>query len=205
MRLSLFALLCVLPLSQGWAAQTITIAALGDSLTAGLGLAAADAFPVQLEKKLIADGYAVKIINDGVSGDTTAGGVARTPMVVAQKPAIVLIELGANDLLLAVPPAEIKKNFVLMMSQFRKANIRMFLIGQKAPFLTLGKKYADEYNGIYTDMAKRYDVPLYPWFLDGAYGNAALMQGDGSHPNPAGVAKIVTLVAPQIEKMLTKP
>ena len=189
--------------SQGSAADTTTIAAFGDSLFSGYGLQPEDAFPAQLERKLKADGYNVTVINDGISGDTTGGGVSRVDQVIAQRPDIVMLSLGGNDLLRAFPPDVTRKNLDDIMAKIKQANIRMLLIGQKAP-LTLGAAYANAFNAIYLDLAKQYGAGLYPFFLEGVYGKADLMQPDGVHPTREGVAVMVNNIYPLVTPGLKK-
>jgi len=193
---------CLL-LSQGYAAQTTTIAAFGDSLFTGYGLSDEDSFPSQLEQKLRADGYAITMINDGVSGDTTAGGVSRVDQVIAQKPDIIMLDLGGNDLLRAVPPAETRKNLETIMEHIKQAHIRTILIGQKAP-LTLGAAYASAYNSLFPDIAASYGAVLYPFFLEGVYNHPELMQADGVHPTKDGIVIMVNSLYPLITAGLKK-
>ncbi len=188
--------------SQSWAAAN-TIAAFGDSLFSGYGLAAEDSFPAQLERRLKADGYDVTIINNGVTGETTAGGVGRVDQVVAQKPDIILVEFGANDLLQRVQPAEVRKNLETIMSRIKQANIRMMLIGMKAPF-TAGPAYADAYNALFPELATTYGAGFYPFFLEGVYGKPELMQPDTVHPTKEGIAVMVANMYPLVTSGLRK-
>lgn len=192
-----------LSLSQVRAAETTIIAVLGDSLTAGYGIALQDAFPAQLESKLMKEGYNVKVLNHGVSGDTTAGGLARVEYVLKQNPHIVIIELGGNDLLRGVPPADIKKNLDAMMLRFQQTGIGMILAGQKAPF-TIGAQYAEAYNALFSELAAKYKAVFYPFFLEGVYDQPGLMQSDGVHPNKEGVTALVEAIYPTVQKVIKK-
>lgn len=183
-----------LPLSQGRAADTIVIAAFGDSLFSGKGVAADESFPAQLQKRLQKDGYNVRVINYGISGDTTAGGVSRVDSIIRQRPHFVLLGLGANDLLRAVPPAETRKNLDIIMSRIHQAGgIRIILTTMQAP-LTLGAQYANAYNGIYPELAGTYRATITPFLLAHVFGNPQYMQADGAHPNKDGVLVMVNNV-----------
>jgi acyl-CoA thioesterase-1 len=203
MRRLLLCLLLSLPLSQASAEDTTVIAAFGDSLFAGLGVAPESAFPAQLERKLKADGYYVKVINDSISGDTTEGGAARIESVLAQKPDIVIVELGSNDMLRALPPQEVGTNLDQILSRFNKAGIKIIVAGQKAP-LSFGLHYAADYNPIFCDLAKKYNSACYPVILEGVYEHTELMQADGMHPNADGAKVIVDKMYPLITKLLKK-
>jgi acyl-CoA thioesterase-1 len=179
----------------------IIVAVYGDSLAAGFGLPPEDAMPAQLQAKLRMDGIAAKVLNDGVSGDTTAGGLSRLDAVLAQKPSIVVIVLGGNDLLRALPVATIHDNLDTIMARFHKAGVKMLLMGQRAP-ASLGMTYDASFNAMYAELASKYNASLYPVYLAGAYGNSALMQQDGIHPNRDGVAFIVSRFEPQIKQLI---
>jgi acyl-CoA thioesterase-1 len=194
-------LLWSLPLSQGHAQDTTVIAAFGDSLFAGLGIAPEDAFPARLEAKLNADGYHVRVINDGISGDTTAGGVARIDGVLAQKPGIVIIELGANDLLRGEPVLQVRANLEAILSRFHEAGIKMLVVGQKAP-ISFGLQYAAGFNPIFCELAKKYNAGCYPLYLEGVYGHQDLMQDDGIHPNAQGVKVVLDKMYPYVTRLL---
>jgi acyl-CoA thioesterase-1 len=211
MRTRLFLLLILLlpPISyanadtkkQADISSPIIVAVYGDSLAAGFGLPPEDAMPAQLQAKLRMDGIAAEVLNDGVSGDTTAGGLSRLDTVLAQKPSIVVIVLGGNDLLRALPVATIRDNLDTIMARFHKAGVKMLLMGQRAP-ASLGMTYAASFNAMYAELASKYNASLYPVYLAGAYGNAALMQQDGIHPNRDGVAFIVSRFEPQIKQLI---
>jgi len=191
------------PLSQGRAADTIVIAALGDSLFSGFGIAAGESFPAQLEQRLKGDGYSVSVVNYGISGDTTAGGVNRVDAIIQQKPYMILLGLGANDLLRGVPPAETRKNLDAIMARIHKAGIKMILTTMQAP-LTLGVQYAEAYNGMYPELAGTYGATMTPFLLAHVFGNPQYMQADGAHPNKDGVLVMVNNVYQTVATSLPK-
>jgi len=168
---------------------------LGDSLTAGYGLAASEAFPVQLEKALQQSGYNVTVVNAGVSGDTSAGGLARLEWALADAPQVVVVELGGNDALRGLPPEVTFDNLDAILERLKAANVRVILAGMKAP-RNLGEDYTAAFDQIYPELATKHDVSFYPFFLDGVALDPALNQADGIHPNATGVGVIV-------ERMLT--
>lgn len=171
-------------------AEVIRVLALGDSLTAGLGLSEADGFTAQLEAALRAKGYDVRVLNAGVSGDTTAGGLERLDWALADQPDLAIVELGSNDMLRAVDPAVVRANLDRILARLGEAKVPTLLAGMLAA-PNLGRAYGDAFNAIYPDLAQRHGVPLYPFFLDGVATQAALNQADGIHPNAAGVKVIV--------------
>lgn len=179
------------------AAEPMRILAFGDSLTSGFGLPDADSFPSQLERALIASGENVKLINGGVAGDTSAGGLARLDWTLADKPDLVLLEFGANDGLRGLDPAATRKNIAAMLTRLAQDKIPTLLIGMKAP-RNLGTDYVAAFDPLYEDLARQFQVPLDPFYLDGVAGDPALNQSDGIHPNAAGVAVIVKRMAPEV-------
>jgi acyl-CoA thioesterase-1 len=185
------------------AAAKKKILVFGDSLTAGLGVSYDKAFPAQLEQKLRADGYAVKVINAGVSGDTTSGGLARLDWTLQQNPDYVILELGANDMLRAVGPALTKSNLDKMLGTLQQKKIPVLLAGMKAT-TNLGDKYVTTFDDIYPALAKKYPVIYYPFFLDGVALHRDLLQDDGMHPNTNGVAVIVSKILPSVKTLLKK-
>lgn len=174
-----------------------TLAVLGDSLAAGYGVAAADSFPVRLEAALRAGGADCAVLNAGVSGDTSAGGLARLDWVLADRPTHLLIELGGNDALRALPVEQLRANLDRIIRTAKERGVRVLLAGMLAP-PNLGRAYADAFKAVYADLAAERDVPFYPFFLDGAILQPGLMQPDGIHPNARGVAAIVERMAPAI-------
>jgi len=202
--ISLAANLVLAPL-HGLAADPArpVVVALGDSLTAGLGLPQDQSFPAQLEKALKAKGHDVTIANAGVSGDIAANGLDRFDWSVTPEASAVIVEFGANDALQGLPPEATKKALEEIIKRLQAKNLPVLLAGMEAP-RNLGKDYVEEFSAIYRDLAQRYNVVFYPFFLDGVALNAGLMQGDGMHPNAKGVAKIVEGIMPKVEELLAK-
>lgn len=180
------------------------ILALGDSLTAGYMLNPGDAFPAKLEAALRAKGYDVRLINAGVSGDTTAGGRARLNWALADKPDRAIVELGANDALCGIDPARVRDNLDAILSELTARGVDVFLAGMIAPCDT-GSAYAEGFNAIYPSLQKKFRVPLYPFFLDGVLEQPAFTFYDGLHPTAAGVDVIVAGILPHIEQWLGTP
>jgi acyl-CoA thioesterase-1 len=178
-------------------ASACKLTVLGDSLAAGYGVAESEAFPVRLEAALRAQGVDCAVINGGVSGDTSAGGAARLDWVLADAPTHLLIELGGNDALRALPADELRKNLASIIERAKARGVEVMLAGMLAP-PNLGRTYGEAFAGVYTGLAQSYDVPLYPFFLDGAVLDRTLMQPDGIHPNAQGVEVIVARIAPSV-------
>jgi len=183
------------------AADPIRILALGDSLTAGYGLAPEDAFTAQLERALQDRGYDVEVLDAGVSGDTTAGGRARLDWALADDPDMVLVELGANDALRGIDPAEARRNLAAILERLNAEGLPTLLAGMYAP-RNYGADYAEAFDAIYPDLAEAYDVHLYPFFLEGAATDPDLNQADGIHPNAAGVEVIVENIVPHVVEVI---
>jgi acyl-CoA thioesterase-1 len=181
--------------------QPVTLVAFGDRLTAGYGLKASEAFPAQLQMALQAKGYKVTIVNAGVSGDTTAGGLERLAWTLQPKPDGVILELGANDALRGVDPKETRANLDKMLAVLISKNIDVLLAGMKSP-TNWGPDYAKEFDAIYPDLAAKYHVALYPFFLEGVALDRAYTQPDGLHPTAKGVAEIVKRILPDVEAQL---
>jgi acyl-CoA thioesterase-1 len=175
----------------------LKIIAFGDSLVAGFGLAADAAFPAVLEKTLRAEGYHVTVVNAGVSGDTASGGQARLDWALGDGADGVILELGANDMLRGVDPAVTKAALDAILDELKERNIKVLIAGMKAAS-SLGQDYKTRFDAIYPALAKKYDAPLYPFFLEGVAGEPALKLGDGLHPNPAGVERIVKGILPGV-------
>jgi acyl-CoA thioesterase-1 len=175
----------------------VTVLALGDSLTAGYGLEQDESFPAQLEKALLAAGYAVKVVNAGVSGDTSAGGLARIQWALADRPQIVVVELGANDALRGLDPAQTHANLDQIIARLNQAGCRVILAGMQSP-RNLGPDYNNTFDQIYPNLAKRYDLLFYPFFLEGVATDPDLNQVDGIHPNSSGVRLIVKGLQPLV-------
>ena len=187
--------------SHAAAARTLRLVALGDSLTAGLGLAPGKAFPDRLEAALRAKGWDVKVINAGVSGDTAADGLARYEWAVPPDADALIIELGANDMLRGLKPEATKATLAAILDKARAAHLPTLLAGMRAA-PNLGPEYADQFSAIYPALAKAYDVPLYPFFLDGVAGDPKLNQPDGLHPTADGVEVIVQKILPSVEALM---
>jgi acyl-CoA thioesterase I len=187
--------------SHAAAARTLRLVALGDSLTAGLGLAPGKAFPDRLEAALRAKGWDVKVINAGVSGDTAADGLARYEWAVPPDADALIIELGANDMLRGLKPEATKATLAAILDKARAARLPTLLAGMRAA-PNLGPEYADQFSAIYPALAKAYDVPLYPFFLDGVAGDPKLNQPDGLHPTADGVEVIVQKILPSVEALM---
>ncbi|MGW8313119.1 MAG: arylesterase, partial [Desulfuromonadales bacterium] len=179
--------------------ETVTrLLVLGDSLAAGYGLAPEEAFPAQLEKALQQAGYRVSVINAGVSGDTTAGGLSRLSWTMSSDPQLVIVELGGNDALRGLPPEETRANLDAILEYLTSTGIKVILAGMRSP-LNLGKDYTTAFDQIYPQLASKYQVAFYPFFLEGVALDAKLNQPDGIHPNAAGVKEIVTRFLPVVE------
>ncbi len=183
------------------AEQAFSIVAFGDSLTAGYGLAREDAFTTRLEQRLKANGLNVEVVNAGVSGDTSKGGLSRIDWSVPDGSGLVIVELGANDALRGISPAETAKNLDAILARLRQRGIAVLLTGMLAP-PNMGKDYEAAFNAIYPKLAEKYDVELYPFFLDGVVADAKLNQADGIHPNAAGTAVIVERLLPMVDKLV---
>lgn len=171
--------------------------AFGDSLTAGYGLPDGESFTAQLERALIGQGFDIEVINAGVSGDTTSSGLDRLEWALGDNPDFVILELGANDGLRAIDPALTRANLDKMLAILTERDLPTLLTGMYAP-PNLGRDYGEAFNAIYPDLAAQYDVPLYPFFLDGVATVAELNQADGIHPNAQGVAVIVERLLPDV-------
>jgi acyl-CoA thioesterase-1 len=186
------------------AANPPTVAVLGDSLTSGYGLPQNQAFPARLEAALKAKGLDVRVINAGVSGDTSAGGLSRVDWTMADKPDLVIVELGANDALRGIDPKSTEANLDAILAKVKQSGARVLLAGMLAP-PNYGRDYDEAFKGIYPRLAAKYDVPLYPFFLDGVAAEPRLNQADGLHPNADGVEVVVQRILPYVEKALAAP
>ncbi len=182
-------------------AEQKKILVFGDSLVAGYGIPLEKAFPAQLEKKLQALGYAVAVINAGVSGDTTSGGLTRLEWTLAQKPDFVILELGANDMLRAVDPAVTRENLRKMLDILKAKKIPVLLAGMKAT-PNLGDEFVKSYAAMYKALAKQYHAVYYPFFMEGVTTHADLVQEDGLHPTAEGVVVVVDNMLPAVKKLL---
>jgi acyl-CoA thioesterase-1 len=182
-------------------AKTLQIVAFGDSLTAGYNLPADAAFPNVLERALRKDGFDVAIANAGVSGDTASAALERLDWSVPDGTDLVIVELGANDMLRGVDPTVTRKALDEIVSRLQKRGIKVMLAGMLAA-PNLGRDYSGQFAAVYSGLAKQYDVPLYPFFLAGIIGKPELHLPDGLHPNAAGVEVLVRTMLPSIETVL---
>jgi acyl-CoA thioesterase I len=194
-----FFLLCLsfLPLR----ADTITLLALGDSLTAGLGLDAPQAFPARLEAALKAKGHDVAVMNGGVSGDTAAQGAARLDWSLTDEVDGVLVELGANDALRGLPVAQAEAALDDILGKLKAKNLPILVLGMRAP-PNLGPDYGAAFEAMFPKLAAKHNAALYPFFLEGVAADAKLNQADGIHPNAQGVDEIVERLLPSVEALL---
>jgi acyl-CoA thioesterase-1 len=182
-------------------AEPVTILALGDSLTAGLGLDVSAAFPARLEAALKAKGHDVVVINAGVSGDTVAQGAARLDWALSEDVDAVIVELGANDALRGLDPAQAEAALGEIAGKLRDRQLPVLIAGMRAP-PNLGPGYAASFEGMYGRVAAQHQALLYPFFLEGVAADPKLNQADGLHPTPEGVEVIVAGLLPSAEALL---
>ncbi len=199
---ALFWAISIVVAPSAWA-KTVKIVGFGDSLMAGYQLAQSDAFPAKLEAALKNRGFDVTINNAGVSGDTTTSGLARLDWSVPDGTDAVLLELGANDALRGLSPEKTRQNIDTIITRLQERNIAVLLVGMLAP-PNMGAEYAERFNPIYPELSQTYDVPLYPFFLDGVAAEPGLDIGDGMHPNPKGVDIMVSRFLPHAEALIKK-
>ncbi len=183
--------------------KPLKLVAFGDSLTAGYQLPPPDSFPGQLERALKAKGHAVTIINAGVSGDTTAAGLERLQWSVPEGTDAVVLALGANDAMRGLDPGQAKANLDRMIQMFKVQGANVLLVGMYAP-RSMGDAYVKSFDGLYAELAKKHDVPLYPFFLDGVALKPGLNLADGIHPNAKGVAVMVEKIMPSVEALIAR-
>ena len=192
------ALVLVLGVLLARGAEAVTVVAFGDSLTAGYGIAdASQHFHARLEQSLKAAGVDAKVINAGVSGDTTAAGLARLDWSIPDGVDLVILELGANDALRGIQPAVTQANLDAMLAKLAARKIPVLLAGMLAP-PNLGSQYGSLFNTIFPRLSEKFAVPLYPFFLDGVAAQPPLLQNDGMHPKPEGVEVIVRNITPYV-------
>jgi acyl-CoA thioesterase-1 len=177
------------------------IVAFGDSLTAGLGVAAEEAYPARLQRRLDEQGLRYRVINAGVSGDTTAGGVRRVDWVLKSRPDLVILELGGNDGLRGLNLDETKANLERIIKRCQDASVTVILAGMKLP-PNYGGEYTKGFEAIYPALAKQYRLTLIPFFLDGVAGSASLNQADGIHPTREGYRIIADKVMETVKPLL---
>ena len=177
------------------------VVAYGDSLTAGYQLPQADGFAPKLQAALRAQGHDLTVMNAGVSGDTSTGGLARLDWTMGDGADAVILELGANDMLRGVDPTIVKANLAKIIAKLKARNMKVLLCGMMA-MPSMGKPYVDAFNAIYPALAKQYDVPLYAFFLDGVMGDKSQHLPDGVHPNAKGVDTMVARILPSVDSLL---
>ena len=184
-------------------AETVKILALGDSLTAGYGLGPGDGFVDILQSHLDAKGFDVTLINAGVSGDTTKGGLARLDWALFDEPQKAIVALGGNDMLRGLSPEQSYDNLRAILQKLKDENIDVLLAGMLAP-ANMGADYQAEFDAIYPQLADEFDVIFYPFFLEGVALDPALNQPDGLHPNKAGVSVMADKITPYIQALIEK-
>jgi acyl-CoA thioesterase-1 len=190
--------LAIVQVASGAAANdACRIAVLGDSLATAYGLAIEEGFPAELERRLRAEGFDCVVLDAGVGGDTTAGGLARLDWALADQPSHVIVELGGNDALRGLPPEQMEQNLDAIVGRLREQGVAVLLAGMLAP-PNLGRAYGEAFEAAFARVAERHDVVLYPFFLDGVAGNPELNQPDGIHPTAAGIAVIVERILPTV-------
>ena len=180
------------------------IAVIGDSLTAGLGVAAGDSYPALLEARLRREGYRYRVVNAGVGGDTTAGGLRRIDWVLKNKPEIVIVALGANDALRGLSVAATRSNLAGIVARVRASGARVLLAGMRAP-PNYGEPFVRDFDGVFPAVARESGVAFMPFLLDGVAAVPALNQADGIHPNPAGQQAIADRMWPYLKPLLVRP
>jgi acyl-CoA thioesterase-1 len=189
--------------SDAWAENPVKIVALGDSLTAGYGLGQSDAFPAKLQRALRAKGLAVEIVDAGVSGDTSTGGLSRLDWSVPEGTDAVIVELGGNDALRGIDPKLTRTALDTILRRLKDRKIEVLLCGMRAP-PNLGPEYARAFDAIFPALAAEHGVMFYPFFLEGVAADSKLNLRDGIHPNPAGIDAIVKGVLPQVEELIAR-
>lgn len=179
------------------------IVALGDSLTAGLGLASSQAWPALVQARLDAEGYEYEVVNAGVSGDTSAGGRRRLDWALDGDVKVLVLELGANDGLRGLSPADMQANLDAIITEARARGIAVLLCGMEAP-PNFGREYTEEFRAVFRSLAEEHDVAFVPFFLQGVAGTASLNQDDGVHPNVEGARLVADLVWRSLEPLLDR-
>lgn len=183
--------------------KPVVLLALGDSLTAGLGLSPSEAFPARLETALKAKYPDLSIINGGVSGDTAAGGLARLDWALTEDVNGLVVELGANDALRGLDVGQTEAALDEIMAKAKTRGLPVLILGMRAP-PNMGPDYVARFDGLYPALSKKYDALLYPFYLDGVAASPNLNQTDGIHPNSRGVDEIVTRIMPKVEELIQK-
>jgi len=192
--------LALLLITQQAAAQTLLV--VGDSISAGLGLDTSLGWVSLLDKRLKEQGFDYAVVNASISGDTTAGGLARLPALLSeQKPTLVVIELGGNDGLRGMAPAQLQQNLSAMVLQSQKAGAKVVLLGMRLP-PNYGQRYTDAFAKVFDSVASEQKIPLVPFFLDGVGGVQGMMQADGIHPAVVAQPKLLDNVWPTLKPLL---
>ncbi|MEI4481307.1 MULTISPECIES: arylesterase [Phyllobacterium] len=181
--------------------QPLSVVGFGDSLMSGFELPVQDSFPAQLEKALKDKGINVTVANAGVAGETTTDAVSRLDWSVPEGTGLVILEFGANDALRGISPEISEKNLAEIIEKLQQRKVQVILAGMLAP-PNMGGDYEDKFNAIFPRLAQKYDVPLYPFFMEGVAAQKSLQLEDGMHPNTQGVAKMVEGFLPVIEKTI---
>ena len=202
-RLVLATATAVLAATSTPAQSTPVITMLGDSITAGYGLPASEALPAQLQAALVRLGRPARVRGAGVSGDTTANGLSRVDFSVQPDTRLCIVALGGNDLLRGLDPAETRGNLTRIVEKLQRRHIRVMIVGLTAPPV-IGVGYARDFDRVFPEVARTTGVELFPNLLAGVAGISALNQGDGIHPNPRGVAVIVSRLAPVVARSLAR-
>ncbi len=197
------ALLLAATLLDPAAAQEHVIVAFGDSLTAGLGVRPEESYPSRLEARLRAEGYAYRVVNAGVSGDTTAGGLRRVDWALKSKPEIVIVALGANDALRGQDLKSVRANLDTIVARFQKAGARVLVAGMEVP-PNYGARYAAEFRALFADVARKRGVAFMPFLLDGVAATPSLNQADGIHPTAEGYRVLVDHLWLYLNPLLTR-
>jgi acyl-CoA thioesterase-1 len=195
------AALLVLLVAAPAAAASRVVAVLGDSLTAGLGVAPDEAYPALLEAKLQREGFDYRVVNGGVSGDTSAGGLRRIDWVLKTQPEVVIVALGANDGLRGQPLPPLHDNLVAIVEKVKRANARVLLVGMRIP-PNYGASYTRDFAAVFPEVARRTGVPLVPFLLEGVAAEVRYNQGDGIHPNAEGQRRIAEHLWPHLRALL---
>jgi acyl-CoA thioesterase-1 len=199
-----FAALALSLIGVGEARAERVIVALGDSLTAGLGVAADEAYPALLEARLAREGYAYRVVNAGVSGDTTAGGLRRVDWILRVKPEIAIVALGANDGLRAQSPQAMRENLTAIVNHLQAAGTRVLLVGMRLP-PNYGLDYTKEFQAVFPEVARSTGAAFMPFLLDGVAADTRLNQPDGIHPTAAGYQVIADRLWPYLRPLLLTP
>jgi acyl-CoA thioesterase-1 len=184
-------------------ADPFRIVGFGDSLMAGYGLDSGQGFTDQLQAALQEAGYDATVANAGVSGDTSSSALSRLDWSIPDGTQLVILEIGANDMLRGIDPALVEKNIADMLERLRQRKIPVLLAGMMAA-PNLGADYGQRFNGLYAVLSQRYGVPLYPFFLQGVASDASMLQADGMHPTADGVRRIVAAILPTVERQIDR-